>query len=276
MKHWWIKFFKPNIQRAQIWSFSHLLSTESLFPRWKRAALHSPEPESETRSLPHAVHILFKSSLFHKHLKMSSLTFCDFKNTEIWLQKDASAPLFIFTLHHVVHLFPTFLYSTSNMMIFLPQPNNQKFLLLSTCSSLTSLVFSASVFSTQLSRWRSCHHAVQSHSWRSDPQQSRASGCCPSGPAAPWTQCGSLGPSPTPDFSADCHTDLRHCSGLDSQPRSEVGAALRTSWWVKRRGKEKETRFHESYTIHLKIHDHLNYRWQSTAIVSSILHFLFI
>lgn len=98
---------------------------------------------------------------------------------------------------------------------------------------LASLVLSLSLFSTRLSRWQSCHHGVQSHSGHSDPQQSRASGCCLNGPAAPLPQWGSRGPSPTPGFSADRHTDPRHCSDHDSPPRSEGGESIkeRKKWW---------------------------------------------
>lgn len=74
---------------------------------------------------------------------------------------------------------------------------------------------------TQLSRWQSCHHAVQSHSGHSDPQQSTVSGCCLNGPAALLPQYGSLGPSQAPDFSADRHTDLGHCFRPDNPPISD-------------------------------------------------------
>lgn len=81
----------------------------------------------------------------------------------------------------------------------------------------------AFTISTQLSRWRFCRRASRSRSARSDPRRSRASRCCPSGPAAPWPQCGSLGPSPATGFSADRHIGLGHLPRRDSPPISEEG-----------------------------------------------------
>lgn len=144
---------------------------------------------------------------------------------------------------------------------------------------LSCFMLSLPLFSTRLSRWRSCHHGARSHSGRSDPQQSRASGCCLNGPAALLPQCGSLGPSPTPDFSADCHTDLRHHSGHDSPPRSEgrrerQGKVAVEKWGLKRGEKERERRvgntntdkiLHLNFTFYLKIHDLLkNHRYMNT------------
>lgn len=80
--------------------------------------------------------------------------------------------------------------------------------------------------STQLSRWRFCRRASRSRSGRSDPRRSRVSRCCPSGPAAPWPQCGSLGPSPAPGFSADRHIGLGHLPRRDSPTISDWGKTL--------------------------------------------------